>query len=432
MTGKGKNVQKKGIVNAQDESEKHNQAKRKRQDSGNDDDSRPLCKYGELCYQKNPQHLAKFRHPHREKANVEPSTEDQPVASNADESETFTKLESPLSNVIVESPKENILDSHQSEGEEELPPSPMSVSENMKQKYLFEMPEDFYCFWEFCKHLQEANPCEALRETLGLKLVGPYQLLDGSLKTETRKLSTYLNTWRFYYDPPEFQTVLVGDLSVGFHLGYFWDDPKEMPAFIGSNTESQGCTITPIADNIFAAICHLITEKLKKSDPFQKSKLTAFRSSLIDWATRHQILAQPVQSEKLKKRKKNVVAKSFYGCGLVVPYNKKTQVGYREIPETDGNLKKILKKIVDSENSTEQDKNFDSLQELVTNVQYANDEGDWGMGLELGWDLLAYGGEVFHATILHLLNVAYELLERPQFATILKAHLNNRRHLCSN
>lgn len=31
-------------------------------------DERPLCKYGELCYQKNAFHLKKFRHPHKEGA----------------------------------------------------------------------------------------------------------------------------------------------------------------------------------------------------------------------------------------------------------------------------------------------------------------------------------------------------------------------------
>ena len=33
--------------------------------------SRPLCKYGEKCYQTNPQHLAKYAHPHRENATKE-------------------------------------------------------------------------------------------------------------------------------------------------------------------------------------------------------------------------------------------------------------------------------------------------------------------------------------------------------------------------
>ena len=73
---------------------------------------------------------------------------------------------------------------------------------------------------------------------------------------------------------------------------------------------------------------------------------------------------------------------------MVVPYNKNTEVGYREIPETTTSLKKILGKIVEShkDDADEDVKNkaFDALQELVTNVQFANDEGDPGMGLELG------------------------------------------------
>ena len=73
---------------------------------------------------------------------------------------------------------------------------------------------------------------------------------------------------------------------------------------------------------------------------------------------------------------------------MVVPYNKNTEVGYREIPETTTSLKKILGKIVEShkDDADEDAKNkaFDALQELVTNVQFANDEGDPGMGLELG------------------------------------------------
>lgn len=80
-------------------------------------------------------------------------------------------------------------------------------------------------------------------------------------------------------------------------------------------------------------------------------------------------------------------------------------------------------KIRDSSNMEEQNKNSDALQELVTYVQYANDESDYGMGLELGLDLLAFGGDVFHPTILHLLGVAYELLERQEFAAILKVIL---------
>ena len=38
------------------------------------------------------------------------------------------------------------------------------------------------------------------------------------------------------------------------------------------------------------------------------------------------------------------------------------------------------------------------LQELVTNVQFANDEGDPGMGLELGIDAFCFGGEIQHTS----------------------------------
>ena len=65
--------------------------------------------------------------------------------------------------------------------------------------------------------------------------------------------------------------------------------------------------------------------------------------------------------------------------------------------------------------------------ELVTNVQFANDEGDPGMGLELGIDLLVYGGNCLNSTARHLLTVGYTLLDREAFAKIVNAHLNRRR-----
>ena len=42
------------------------------------------------------------------------------------------------------------------------------------------------------------------------------------------------------------------------------------------------------------------------------------------------------------------------------------------------NLKKMLQKVVDSKNEEERMKNFDNIQEIITNVQFAFDEGDSG------------------------------------------------------
>ena len=51
-----------------------------------------------------------------------------------------------------------------------------------------------------------------------------------------------------------FQTVIKGDDNTQFHMGYFRDDPKELPCFVASNAAAVGCIITPVAENIFGAV----------------------------------------------------------------------------------------------------------------------------------------------------------------------------------
>lgn len=92
-----------------------------------------------------------------------------------------------------------------------------------------------------------------------------------------------------------------------------------------------------------------------------------------------------------------------------------------------GDLRKMLRKIVDSKTKEEQNKNFDELQELITLVQFANDECDFGEGLELGLDLFSYGSKVFHPQIEMLMPLAYQFLKRNEFAQIINAHLKRRR-----
>ena len=61
----------------------------------------------------------------------------------------------------------------------------------------------------------------ALESTLGIMLVGPYDVLSGRL--EGVPWEKCVLQGRHYYDPPEMITVLeaVGDNSNGFHIGYF-------------------------------------------------------------------------------------------------------------------------------------------------------------------------------------------------------------------
>lgn len=83
---------------------------------------------------------------------------------------------------------------------------------------------------------------------------------------------------------------------------------------------------------------------------------------------------------------KNVVTKTIPGAGLIDPVNK-NDVGYRELPETDANLKRICKTTVEAKSDEERVKVFAPIQEVMTSVHFANDECDYGMGLELEMDL---------------------------------------------
>ena len=60
---------------------------------------------------------------------------------------------------------------------------------------------------------------DAFKASLGLTLVGPYDILAGKHKKATNPC--YLRHWRYYYDPPEFMTVIRGDDKKQFHFGYY-------------------------------------------------------------------------------------------------------------------------------------------------------------------------------------------------------------------
>ncbi|GFW52467.1 histone PARylation factor 1 [Trichonephila clavipes] len=90
-------------------------------------------------------------------------------------------------------------------------------------------------------------------------------------------------------------------------------------------------------------------------------------------------------------------------------------------------VKSVLKRIVNAEDENKRLEMEESLDELITNVQFANDECDFGMGLELGIDLFAFGDPYFHSHIRSILPLAYKLLHRPKYAEVIEFHLRNRK-----
>ena len=86
-------------------------------------------------------------------------------------------------------------------------------------------------------------------------------------------------------------------------------------------------------------------------------------------------------------------------------------------------LKRMLTDIVNGEH---REVLLDELQEIITRIQFANDECDYGMGLELGLDLFSFGHEMFNRKATMLLTLAYELLGKSAFGKIVERHLECR------
>ncbi|KAM4751452.1 histone PARylation factor 1 [Anableps anableps] len=300
--------------------------------------------------------------------------------------------------------------------------------DELAQLYGFHMPEDLYHFWDFCKELSPDNPCGALKDTLGLQLIGPFDILAGAHRNSKNPQPNFHLHWRYFYDPPEFQTVLKGSEDTQHHMGYYRDTPDSLPSFVGENQAKKGCNITQMGDNIFAAV-HLYLLRKKKERNSTRAEETALESLESKLREKAETLRFSLEqkTKSMKERDRKVVTKTFHGAGIVVPVDK-NDVGYRELPETDAGLKKICKAIAEARNDEERVKAFGPIQEMITFVQFANDECDYGMGYELGIDLFCYGSHYFHKVVKQLLPMAYSLLKRNLFGEILESHLTSRSH----
>ncbi|XP_061882193.1 histone PARylation factor 1 [Entelurus aequoreus] len=308
------------------------------------------------------------------------------------------------------------------------PPSAVSPQQREETLQLckLHMPEDLYHFWDLCKELCPENPCGALKDTLGLQLVGPFDILAGAHRNCKNPSPNFHLHWRYFYDPPEFQTILRGSEESQHHIGYYRDIPDSLPSFVGENEAKSGCTITQMGDNVFAAVHIFLLRKKNKKDSQQTGDFESLEAKLRERSETLNLSLEQ-KTKEMKQRDKKVVTKTFHGAGIVVPVDK-NDVGYRELPETDAALKKICKAIADARDDNERVRAFQRIQEIVTFVQFANDECDYGMGYELGLDLFSFGSHYFHKVVKQLLPMAYNLLKRNLFGEILEAHLASRRH----
>ncbi|XP_065667366.1 histone PARylation factor 1 isoform X2 [Hydra vulgaris] len=293
-------------------------------------------------------------------------------------------------------------------------------AENFLAKWGVKFPDDFYDFYYFTQQNPE-NDIDAV----GLAFTGPYDVLTEKIKKETEltKVELYMHG-RFYYDLPEIITLLYSKDDNGFHIGYFRDAPDDVPQILVSNQSKMNGNLSICGDNIFAAVYGYSKKLLSKETRLTKS-VNVFIKQLELFAKDHGY-SLAATSQKINERKKKVKAICLNKIGLVIPVDK-NGVGYRELPCSEKELKKLLQKITNAENDDSKNEAFDELQEIITLVQFANDECDYGMGYELGVNLFSHGDESLNRIVLHLLPLAYRLMGYELYSDILEKHLTDRK-----
>lgn len=440
------------------------------------EDRRIPCRYGTKCYQKNAIHLEKYKHPPTKETEKKRNTKHSEIRKkrknkdNNEISNNFQKkkikkeenkiINEDLHNVVITGENNTIKNNNifcevikQSED--------LSNTESMKNTnnlitiaslldydkvniendiilkeisnnakiishlFLTEMPEDFFQLYEFCKNICENDPLNALNH-FHLQLVGPYDVFKkGFMNAKVENKEILLKHWRYYYDPPEFQTIIKDNNKDGLHFGYWRDDISKHPVFVAKNKAAINYIIEPVAENIFGTLDVYFEEKLKLATPFEKIRITMLHQKLKSFAKEKKITLEK-KTANMQDREKKIVTRAFHKAGIVVPYNKKTQLGYRDLAITDNELQKLLKEIEYASTLEIRKKSMSKLEEIIRLATIAADECDFGTVLELGHDLFSSGISFVQSKALNLMSLAYNLLQRPQFLKIAQVHLKNR------
>lgn len=291
--------------------------------------------------------------------------------------------------------------------------------QQLRELYGFDFPDDFFHFWEFVNRLQPLEPLKALLD-LSIQLVGPFEVLAGRFDNLTPRYSLLLH-WRYYLDPPEFFTVLAGDID-RLHWGYYLDDPSTAQGCISSYYASDAFDLAVDGDDLFEAVrlhleqCYRDCEEYREDDPESKKhyeekmrQLDAWRDKLSAFnSTKRRETGAAYVDRYSGRTRRRPTAQTQEGLGIVVS---KTQ--YRPLKRKDDKLWLYLCKSEDPADA-------------VSEARRALRDGFPGTALKLGKDLWAVGGERHTEYAYELLDAAYAALGRDVLRQVLRVHRANR------
>jgi Uncharacterised conserved protein (DUF2228) len=292
----------------------------------------------------------------------------------------------------------------------------------LRDLYGFDFPDDLFRFWEFANRLRPLEPLLALDEVCHIHLAGPFEVLAGRFDRRSPRYSLLLH-WRYYNDPPEFFTVLLGDVD-GLHWGYYLDDPATPTACVASYYTNDAFELMTDGDTLFEALRLDLEQRHRDCLEYRDAEsehaaecdetlaaLANLRRALQRYETgdRAEVGEEYVETYQAERRRaKRIVARTQEGMGVVAP-----RETYRPLSLKDKKLWKTLW-------------SEDDPLALVNEARQALRDGYPTTALKLGKDLWAVGGERHTEYAVELLDAAYAALKREVLREVLRQHRVHR------
>ncbi|KAL3981565.1 hypothetical protein ACH3XW_43610 [Acanthocheilonema viteae] len=288
------------------------------------------------------------------------------------------------------------------------------LKSDLETKYLCFFPEEFFTFWKHVEMLagKDGDPCAVYEDLKSLRLCGVFDYLGGHFKDEN--VDKYLLHDRFPTDLPEMQILAVYNNG---RFVYWRDEPNtEKPLIVHVNNAEHypKCRIIGAVDP-FYIVAFLVgrTLPIKYRELFTKNWIEHYKTFIADV----RMIAD--------SRKKEFIAVPFHGIGLYIEIV--NNVGYRPLNIKKAKLKELIDLAATASDEAIKRKKLERIMTIVSSVQFANDEKDFGMGLEFGHNIFWSNYVFFDKMALKILTTAYKLMNREAFAHILEVHVPSRR-----
>lgn len=264
----------------------------------------------------------------------------------------------------------------------------------LQQAFRTAVGDDVFALFELCQELNPKSPTRAMRAA-GIQMLAPFKLLSSELPS-ANALSD-----RGVHDPAEFLPLFRisadGTAQPPRTVGYWRDDPQQEDALVVvqkplESKTGPGVSFSVLSDNVVGAV-HALLSTMAKGATLRADEARRLLPRLAAVATAAGLGLEGDKCKAAATRKRKVVGPTSNKMGIVVPYDKRTEVGYRSLDPSGESLRKLLYRQVSAKPEARAAPQSE-LDELVNWANIANDECDFGASLQLGSDLFNHSPQV--------------------------------------